>query len=130
MNPGERAEVLVSVNASSFRTIGLVKAMVENSRACMEFVHMSAGSRGLLADLLAQISRLQAVVATLRSARAESEAELFRQLDKAGVRSTLYGGVPLIGRTLNEKRCESGPVSEPETNSQSLPLLIRVDLFG
>jgi PilZ domain len=130
MNPGERTEVLVSVNAASFRTIGLVKA-IENSRACVEFVHMSAGSKGMLADLVAQISRLQAVMAKLRAARVETETDLLRQLESAGVRTAMYNRIPWIGRASSEANAEaeSAPVRESEQRLPT-PLLIRVDLFG
>jgi len=132
MNPGERTEVLVSVNAASFRTIGLVKAIVENSRAGVEFVHMSAGSKGVLADLVAQISRLEAVMAKLRSSRVETEAELFGQMERAGVRTAIYDGRAPVIRPLNQETSEAGsaPVTEGDSNSASPPLLIRVDLFG
>lgn len=133
MDRGARTEVLVRVNTASFRSIGFVKALVEDSRACIEFVHMSACSKEILADLLAQLSRLQAVMAKLRSARAETDADLFQQLEEAGVRTVNYGSrVPWIGRTLNEhsSEAESPKVTEPGTSSQSLPLLIRVDFFG
>src|SRR5579863_10536039 len=40
---GERAEIVVCVNATSFRAVGEVKAIRDRSGAGIEFVHLSAG---------------------------------------------------------------------------------------
>jgi len=129
---GERAEVLVCVNAASFRTIGTVKATVERSRACMEFVSMSAGSKGLLADLVAQLTRLQKVMGNLRAERTESQGELFRQLEEAGVWATVFGDRPLKRGIIPEESVEPPRVipDDQKERVEDLPVVIRVNLFG
>ncbi|HKM49180.1 MAG TPA: PilZ domain-containing protein [Terriglobales bacterium] len=76
---GVRAEIIVRVNAASFRAVGEVKAIRGPSTAGMEFVHLSAGGRDLLADMVARLARLQAIMNQLRSARREMDAESFRR---------------------------------------------------
>ena len=53
---------------------------------------MSAGSKDLLADLIAQFERLAAAVNKLRSERVDIEEELRREMEKAGVRMARLGG--------------------------------------
>ena len=129
---GARTEILVSVNAASFRTLGLVRA-AERSRASMEFVQMSAGSRNLLSDLIAQFERLAAAVNKLRSERMETEEELRREMEEAGVRVARLGGLDLsLPRVLGDcgSGQETGPPPDRERNVEMLPLVIKVDLFG
>jgi hypothetical protein len=47
---GTRAEIVVRVNAASFRAVGEVKAIRGRSVAGLEFVHLTAGGKDLLAD--------------------------------------------------------------------------------
>lgn len=130
---GARTEVVVCVDAVSFRAVGLVKAMQERSRACMEFVQMSAGSKGMLADLVEQLAKLQTVMAKLRSARVGTDAELLRKLQEAGVRPALFGE-----RFFSLRRAPAGESPEQDIASATdrepivelAPLVIRVDLFG
>jgi hypothetical protein len=122
-------EILISVNAASFRTLGLVRA-AECSRARLEFVQMSAGSRSLLADLIAQFERLSAAVNMLRLERFETEEELRREMEKAGVRVARLGR-----RHLSTPRAiedvGTGPKSPDEGRIVAeSPLIIKVDLFG
>ncbi len=55
-----RAEILVRVNAASFRGVGEAKA-IRNRYGGIEFLHLSAGGKDMLADLVAQLADLQAV---------------------------------------------------------------------
>lgn len=122
-------EILVSVNAASFRTLGLVRA-AERSRARLEFVQMSVGSRSLLADLIAQFERLSAAVSMLRLERFETEEELRREMEKAGVRVARLGGRHLAtARAIGN--IGIGPKSPDEERIVAeSPLIIKVDLFG
>ena len=127
---GARAEILVSVNAASFRTVGVVKAIAERSRACMEFVQISANGKEILADLIGEFTRIQAVMKNLRSAR-QTEPELARELEAAGVRAALLGRISSIPR-LPDSGSDEDPGARAGSGSdvELVPMVIKVDLFG
>ncbi len=131
---GVRAEIIVRVNAASFRAVGEVKAIRGPSTAGMEFVHLSAGGKDLLADLVARLARLQAIMNQLRSARGEMDAESFRrQLEvgkhQAGILSDRF---PFLRTMLCAESAEPGqPASEGKDRiAGTQTLVIPVDLFG
>ncbi len=131
---GKRAEIIVRINASSFRAVGEVKAIRGPSTAGLEFVHLSAGGKDLLADLVAQLARLQAIMNQLRSARREMDAESFRrQLEvgklQAGILSERF---PFLRTMLCAESAEPGqPASEGNDRiAGTQTLVIPVDLFG
>lgn len=129
---GERIEVLVCVNAASFRTLGLVKATLQGRRACMEFTRMSAGSRGLLDDLVSQLARHQKVMAALRSERPEPASDLFHQLREAGLGAAVSSN-RLISLRIQQEDKDVQPLVTPREREEALadsPILINVDLFG
>jgi hypothetical protein len=129
---GTRTEILVSVNAASFRTLGLVRA-AESSRASMEFVQMSAGSKDLLADLIGEFERLASAANKIRLQRIEAEEELRREMEKAGVRVARLGGRDLsIGKAIGDDGSEPETSRSPERERivEVAPLVIKVDLFG
>jgi len=129
---GTEVEILVSINADSFRTIGAVKAISERSRASMEFVTMSASGKEMLAELCEQFSRIQQLLRKLRSER-QSEDELLRDMTKAGIRAALLGELfPSIRRCENNQDPElkSSTNATDDRRVESLPLVIKVDLFG
>jgi hypothetical protein len=51
INYGARTDIVVRVNAASFRALGEVRAIRGGSGACVEFVHLSAGGKDILANL-------------------------------------------------------------------------------
>jgi len=57
---GTLVEVIVQVDASSFRALGQVKDSRDRSGAALEFLQLSAGGRDLLRELVAQLARLRA----------------------------------------------------------------------
>jgi hypothetical protein len=129
---GSLTEILVSVNAASFRTLGLVKA-AERTRASMEFIQMSAGSRDLLADLIAQFERLAATVNRLRSERIEEAEKLQLEMENAGVRMARLGvGDLSILRVSAASKFGQKADQSPERERiiEVQPLVIKVDLFG
>lgn len=132
IHPGTRTEMVVCVNAASFRTVGLVKNLIEPSRVCVEFLQMSAGSKILLADLAGQLQRLHAVMAKLRAERAETEAQLSRELGEAGMRAAQFARcMPAISRlTAAETPALDGEPSDEENIVKLIPVKIRIDLFG
>jgi hypothetical protein len=98
---GARAELVVCVNAASFRALGEVRALRGHSGACLEFVQLSAGGKGLLADLVTELARLQAVMNDIKSTRREIDPESFRrQLDYRRLQAArLSRRFPLLGTT-------------------------------
>jgi PilZ domain len=81
---GARAEIVVHVNSASFRAVGEVKGIRGNSEAGIEFVYLSRGGKDLLADLVAELARLQAFINQLKAARRDAETESFRKQLESG----------------------------------------------
>src|ERR1035438_3295259 len=127
---GARTELLIRANAVPFRTVGLVRAISGSSRACLEFVQMSAGGKGMLAEVLEQMAKVQRVLRKLRSARVGTTAELSRELEGAGVRTALAEGVLLLGRARVDQSSEPNSERGAERIVELTPLVIKVDLFG
>jgi hypothetical protein len=135
---GVRAELVLRVNAASFRAVGEVRAIRGHSGACLEFVLLSAGGKGVLADLVTELARLQAVMNDLKSTRREIDPESFRrQLDYWRLQATsLSRRFPSLGTALPPE--SSGVSSEPDGNpsTEKAPreeerlLVGPVDLFG
>ena len=131
---GVRAEIVVRVNAASFRAVGEVKAIRGSSAAGVEFVHLTAGGKEMLGDLIAELAKLQAVMNKLKSARREMDAESFRrQLEDGRLQAlTLSERFPFLGTILRAKSSEADqPVFAGEDRIVEVqPLVIPVDLFG
>jgi hypothetical protein len=131
---GVRAEIVVRVNAASFRAVGEVKAIRGSSAAGVEFVHLTAGGKEMLGDLIAELAKLQAVMNKLKSARREMDAESFRrQLEDGRLQAlTLIERFPFLGTILRAKSSEADqPVFAGEDRIVEVqPLVIPVDLFG
>jgi hypothetical protein len=82
MDCGVRAEIVARVSARSFRAVGEVRAIRGCSGVCIEFVRLSTGGKDMLADLIAELERLQAVMNKLKSASTQINRESFgRQLE-------------------------------------------------
>jgi PilZ domain-containing protein len=134
---GARTELVVRVNAALFRAVGEVKAIRGHSGACLEFVLLSAGGKGVLADLVTELARLQAVMNDIKVTRREIDPESFRkQLDYRRLQAArLSRRFPLLGTTLPES---SGVRSEPDNDAsdgtgpreEERRLVGPVDLFG
>jgi len=143
---GARTEIVVCVNTASFRAVGEVRAIRSGCGAGIEFVHLSAGGKHTLADLVRELARLQALMNKLKAARREINAESFRkQLDEGKLQAAMLSErFSFLGRTLpaegsSESSGESsGESSEPDRAASAAkdptvkaqPLVIRVDLFG
>jgi hypothetical protein len=90
---GARAEVLMRVNTSSIRAVSQVRAIRDRCAIGMEFLLLSASGHDLLAELIAQLARLQALTNALRSERREIDPEwLFRQLQRQKLQAVLLSG--------------------------------------
>ncbi|MGO9402353.1 MAG: PilZ domain-containing protein [Terriglobales bacterium] len=131
---GVRAEIIVRVNAASFRAVGEVRAIRGPSTAGMEFVHLSAGGKELLADLIAELARLQAIMNQLKSARRDLDAESFRRQLEAGKLQAgiLSARIPFLRTSLcAESLGPDQAASEGEDRIVEMQtLVIPVDLFG
>ena len=131
---GVRTEIVVRVNAASFRAVSEVKAMRGGSTACMEFVQLSAGGKDLLEDLVTELARLQSVVNKLRSARREMDTESFRrQLEAGKLQAVRFGErFPFLGTILSAEISEQDQAASigKDRIVEAHPLVIPVDLFG
>ena len=108
---GARAEILVRVNASSFRAVGQVRAIRVPFRIGLEFIRLSAGGQGILAELIRELARQQAIASVLRAARREMDAELLSP------QRALLNSLPLVGRMVSAKNDDE---SLPVVNWRSL----------
>ena len=147
---GVRAEIVVRVNAASFRAVGEVRAIRSRFGAGIEFVHLSAGGKHTLADLVKELARLQAVMNKLKAARREINAESFKkQLEEGKLQAAMLGGrFPFLRTILRAESSRERSGESPEESSEesmeadqvasagkhrivgAQPLVIRVDLFG
>ncbi len=133
---GVRAEIVVRVNASSFRAVGEVRAIRGRSGAGLEFVHLSAGGKDMLAGLVTDLARLQAVMNKLKSARREMDAETFRKELEDGKRraAMLSEQFPFLRMIPAADAVEALERAEGDGGKSRMaktqPLVIAVDLFG
>jgi hypothetical protein len=147
---GVRAEIIVHVNAASFRAVGEVRALRSRFGAGMEFVHLSAGGKQMLADLVKELARLEAVMNKLKAARREINAESFRkQLEEGKLQAAMLSErFPFLGTILPAEKSKESPKESSGESSEksseqdqaafpgrerivaSQPLVISVDLFG
>jgi hypothetical protein len=143
---GTRTEIVVRVNAASFRAVGEVKAIRGRSVAGMEFVHLTAGGKDLLANMVTDLARLQAVMNKLRTVRREMDAESFKRELEDGRRQAamLSKRFLFLGTIMQAESSEvsclevpgesAGPEELPSASQNRIvggdPLVITVDLFG
>jgi PilZ domain len=98
---GARAEIVVRVNAASFRAVGEVRAIRGRSGAALEFVRLSARGKDSLSGLVTDLARLQAIMDKLKSVRREMDEKAFRQeLEQGKLQAeTLSARFPFLGIT-------------------------------
>ena len=130
---GMRAEIVVRVNAASFRAVGEVKATRGGSGAGMEFVHLSAVGKDRLSDVIAELARLQAVMNKLRSVRREMDAESFRgQLETGKLQAAMLSErFPVLRTILKAEGSEPDQAASGDKDRivEAQPLVITVDIF-
>ncbi len=119
---GTRAEILLQVNASSLRALGQIRAARVPYVIGVEFLHLSTGGQDMLAELIRELARQQAITSTLRAARREPDPEVLRQ----GQARLVNWSLPIVGSEVS--------VETPDTNSLSAdrPVTIiegELDLF-
>jgi hypothetical protein len=66
---GAQTEILARVEASSFRALAQVRAVLGHSGICVEFVRLSAGGEGMLADLVSHLAKARAITTAVGSTR-------------------------------------------------------------
>jgi hypothetical protein len=104
---GTRAELLVRVNASSFRAVGEVRATRVPFGIGVEFVQLSAGGQDMLVELIRELGRQQAIARVLRAARRGPDEEVLSRQRAA----LLLEPLPIVGRVENpEKREVDSPI--------------------
>jgi hypothetical protein len=134
---GARAELVVRVNAALFRAVGEVKAIRGHSEACLEFVLLSAGGKGVLADLVTELARLQAVMNDIKSTRREIDPESFRrkldywrlQAKRLNRRFSLLGTAQ-PAENLADSEPDDDPSAGKDPREEERLLVGPVDLFG
>jgi hypothetical protein len=98
----------------------------------MEFVHLSAHGKDMLADVVERLARLQALVNQLRSARRGVETEmLLRDLEREGFHAILLNQpLPVLGAVLPRESEDAWPVADSEPPIVKAEVeIIPVDLF-
>lgn len=58
---GAQAEILARVEASSFRALAQVRAVLGHSGICVEFIRLSAGGEDLLTELVRHLAKVRAI---------------------------------------------------------------------
>jgi PilZ domain len=130
---GVRAEIVVRVNAASFRAVGEVRAIRGRSGACIEFVQLSTGGKDMLANLVTELARLQAVMDKLRSTREIDPESFRRQLEDRRLRAAMLSKrLPFLGTILHAESLEPEQAASAgkDVIVKAQPLVIPVDLFG
>ena len=98
---GALAEILVRVNASSFRALGQVRAVRGPAGLGIQFLQMSSGGQNLLVELIRELARQQAIAQTVQAVRRAPDEEFFVQRRAAAFRTGLpleETGIPPVER--------------------------------
>jgi hypothetical protein len=110
-----------------------VRGIHGNSEAGIEFVYLSRGGKDLLADLIAELARLQAFINHLKAARRDAEMESFRkQLESGKLLASMWrkrlrsleGLVPAGSSETDQVASASG-----DPGKEAQPLVTTVRLF-
>lgn len=104
---GTRAEILLRVNASSFRAVGRVRVVRVPSLIGVEFLQLSASGKDMLAELIRELARQQAIASTLRAARREPDPEMLNR-ERAAL---LKGSLPILGNLVRLEDADTNSVS-------------------
>lgn len=109
---GTLVEVIVQVDASSFRALGQVKDSRDRSGAALEFLQLSAGGRDLLRELVAQLARLRAKEIALHAGGREDDPGPWHEVDDGSRQeSGMKERFPVLATVLPpEPRDEAAPV--------------------
>jgi hypothetical protein len=135
---GVRTEIVLCVNSSTFRAVGVVKAIRGASGTGIEFVQLSAGGKDMLADLIRELARLRTAMNKLRAGSVRAGGRSFRrQLEEGKSQANDLGNkIAALEKVIATD--SAGEISEPKRAVstggnpivQTRPLVITVDLFG
>jgi hypothetical protein len=130
---GARAEIVVRVNAASFRAVGEVRAVRGPSGAGLEFLHLSLSGKDMLEGLVDELARLQAAMNKLKSARREMNAEAFKKdfedgKHQAAMLSERFRVLKTVLPVENSKGNEGQSAGGDESVEKHL--VVAVNLFG
>lgn len=128
---GTLVEVIVQVNASSFRALGRVKDTRDRSGAALEFLQLSAGGRDMLHEVIAQLARWRANAIALRAGGHEDDPPPWDDPDDGSpqaiglkerfpVLAIVLPPEPHEGAALVVTRKKPARELDPETNSLDL----------
>jgi hypothetical protein len=130
---GTLVEVIVQVDASSFRALGQVKDSRDRSRAALEFLQLSAGGRDLLRELVAQLARLRAKEIALHAGDREDDPGPWDDLDDGSPQAIgMKDRFPVLATLLPPEPHEGAapvttgekPAHEPDPESSFLDLFV------
>jgi len=99
---GARTEILVEVNSWFFRAMAQVRAIRGGSGISMEFVRMSAGGYGRLADLVADLERPRTLVGRPQRVLEHSRGLLLSKPESVPRKSTAIVGTIVPAQTAEE----------------------------
>jgi hypothetical protein len=121
---GARTEILLQISSASFRAIGEVKAARVPGGIGMEFLRLSGHGRDILAGLLRELARQQAIATTLRAAQREPEQW------KEARATLLRASLPVFGRIAASEADEAKPLADRSSLILDEELRVMpVDLF-
>ena len=91
-----------------------------NSEAGIQFIYLSGGGKDLLADLVAELARLQALINQLKAARRDAESESFRkQLESGKLLAAMWRERFVLWRDLRPRRVRKRIESLPLAGNQA-----------
>jgi hypothetical protein len=122
LQDGTRAEILLRVNAYSVRVVGQVRAVRAPYVMGVEFLHVSTSGQDILAELIRELARQQAMASTLRAIRRGPGPEKPNQ-DRAAL---LNVHLPIIGSLVSFD--ETGANSASVERSAAI-IDAEIDLF-
>ncbi len=134
---GTRAEILLRINASSFRAVGEVRAIRGGFGAGIEFVRLSNSGKDMLLDLIQELARLRASLSKFKSGGLETDTKSFRRnLEEGRLQAErLSKRCAALGTLLRSKSPAESSVASQAASAErdeiveTQPLVIAVDLF-
>jgi hypothetical protein len=129
---GAQTEILVRVNASSFRAMGLVRAIRDRSGIGVQFMRISLGGHAILEDLLFEMARPRVAMSASRLARRQDSSEyLLRPLQDRCAQAIVLQNIPVVGTIIPPQHAEEVPVFEGRAPAPTLDAIARIlDIFA
>jgi hypothetical protein len=106
---GTRAEIMLCVNAVSFRVLGQVQALPAAHLVCVEFLLLSALGRHMVADLIQELAKQRAIANLLKGSRRQPDYEAAHRTRQALV----HGKHPFGERFMSLREDEAKVSADP-----------------